>query len=664
MRKFKTTIASAVLSLRNSFPTMLPFLLAAVPGVLAVLVYLNSLGNPLLWDDLVYIAGDPFIRQSKNLLLLLNPLNLWYVLPIANSSRPVWVASALLDMTASGGALAPMRMTSILINAFNASLLYCAALLVCSRPRAALLAALLFAVHPLHTENVDILSFRTHMLALLFTLTALIFRRLAQEVAQRRRFALAYNCAAALSLLLALLSHEIAIVALPILLYFDFLPRRGAKLSIPEPAATRRKHYVWLTAMAIILVFFTLYRLPRSGYEIGDKKDSLTPLSSAVLTHGLMPAAESPMESASARATIAPPGPPAWNRVYESRLANFLTMSRIFGEYLRKLFVPYPLQADYSPRVSDSVKDGAVWLSWGAWLALAGLCWRLRKRSVLIPAGFVWLAVSLLPMSNIIRMYNIQAERYLYFPSAGFCLMLGGFLDLLGKRLGRRAWLLPVLAAPPLLIFSMLTVERNRDYEDEHSFYSSILRTDPSVPRALTNLSGYYLRHGDAAQAHELLLRAVAAYPQGAEPRGSLAELYLKQNRPQDALQALEPLFKEKGQYTLKTRFLHARILGKLGKTKAAMAVLDSALEVWPGNVPLLTSLAHYSLLANEPEAFLRQLKRSDLRHTSEDIKCYAALLYFKTGDAAEAKAALSYMNEQARQRCEFRIEQSGLSAQ
>ena len=652
--------------LQHFMLTALPFLLAAAPFLLAVAIYLNSLGNPLLWDDAIYIASDPFIRHTKNLFLLLNPLNLWYVLPIANSSRPVWVASALLDMIASGGALPPMRMTSILINGFNASLLYCAALLLCARPRAALLAALLFAAHPLHTENVDILSFRTHMLALMLTLTALIFRRLAQDSTRERRRAIIYNAAAALSLLMAMLSHEIALVALPLFLIYEFLPHRRAALAYapkPDTAQPYRKHYIWLSLLAVILVFFTLYRLPRGGYEIGDRKDSLAPLSESVRTHGLMPAAEASIESESARTQIVPPGPPAWHKVYDSPLANFLTMSRIFGEYLLKLCIPYPLQADYNPRVSDSPKDLAVWLSWAAWLTLAALCWRLRKRSVLIPAGFAWLTISLLPMSNIIRIYNIQAERYLYFPSAGFCLMAGGMLDLLAKRV-RRAWFLPVLMTPILLIFSFITIARNRDYKDALSFYSATIKTDPTVPRALVNLARHHMRSGDMETAHATLLRAVAAYPEGADPRDSLAEFYLAQKNPKAALETLAPLFSEKAQYTLKTRYLHALILEQLGKPSEAAEVLDAALNLWPGNVPLLTSLAHNSLASGRHELFLNQLKKTDLRHTSEGIKCYAALFSYKTGAPDQGRTALGYMNSQTRQRCEYRIGQAGINPQ
>ncbi|NLO91564.1 MAG: tetratricopeptide repeat protein [Elusimicrobia bacterium] len=658
-------LAAYTAKLTQKFRDWGPFLAAAAPCLLACLLYTNSLHNQLIWDDAIYVGADPFIRQPKNLFVVLNPANLWYVLPVSNSSRPIWLASAIMDLSASGGEFAPMRMTNLLINGFNASLVYCAALLISASPMAALASALLFAAHPLHTKNVNIISFRTHMLALAFLLAGFIFRQLARQQ-DRRSTTVICNAIALFSLLLSMLSHEIGVVGLPILVAYELLNRKNApqiqpatQQQPPQPPQPSAKTPIgWLLLLALLLSFFTIYRLPRAGYDIGPVKDTLTPLSDTMKKHGIMPPTPTPLDVDTVRSQIVPPGLPPWHAVYESRYSNFLTMSRIFGEYLLKMVLPYPLQGDYSPRISSSLADWRIWFSWAGWIALGTLCWRFRASSPLIPAGFVWLAISMLPMSNIIRLYNIEAERYLYLPSAGFCMMCGGFLHAWASRLRRPAAVTTAILIPILLAWGAVTIARNRDYKDARAFFSSIIRQDAQVGRALTNLAHYHIGRQEYPEARKLLAQAITVYPQGSEARTTLADMNVALKDYPSALETLQPLMTKGGDLSQKARHLHAIIMGETGKTSEAVKELCDALDLWPDSVPLLTSLAFYSIKQREPEIFLRKLAKTDKRHTSESVKCYGAMAYFQTGQPNEAKAMLGFMTEEKRSACLSKIRQ------
>jgi protein O-mannosyl-transferase len=114
-----------------------------------------------------------------------------------------------------------------------------------------------------------------------------------------------------------------------------------------------------------------------------------------------------------------------------SLLDRALTMLRVVPEWARLLLWPAHLQADYSPQelVASSgfgpVEAVGLLLAIGVIVAI----WVTRSRAPVCSFGLAWVAVALLPVSNVLIPTGILlAERTLFLPSIGFLLGLGGLV--------------------------------------------------------------------------------------------------------------------------------------------------------------------------------------------------------------------------------------------
>lgn len=153
---------------------------------------------------------------------------------------------------------------------------------------------------------------------------------------------------------------------------------------------------------------------------------------------------------------------------------------------VRLLVWPQVLSYDWSmdavPRVESVVdpRNAATALLYAALAAVARTAIR-RKRAVVAVAVAVSVA-SYVPASNALFYVGfVVAERVLYIPSVGYCLLVGCSAAALVKRArGRRsAAAVYVLYAATVAVYSARTVIRNRDWRDEESLYRSGIAVNP-----------------------------------------------------------------------------------------------------------------------------------------------------------------------------------------
>lgn len=130
--------------------------------------------------------------------------------------------------------------------------------------------------------------------------------------------------------------------------------------------------------------------------------------------------------------------------------------------YLRTLAVPYPL-------CLERTLPQAFWPFWLA--AFAGLAVYLRRSKESLFA-LSWIPITLLPFLHLISFSNVSpvADRYLYLPAAGLCLLLA--------RLP-----VPVLACLALL-WSGITVSRNLTYRSTRALFEQTASCAPLNARA------------------------------------------------------------------------------------------------------------------------------------------------------------------------------------
>jgi tetratricopeptide (TPR) repeat protein len=178
----------------------------ALVAAAAAVVYAGALRNGFVWDDGPLIATAPD-RPLSAVLFGRDEVGSYY--------RPLNRASYLLDAALFGRTPAGSHAVNVLLHAAACVLLYALALRLFERRVApALVAALLFAVHPLCSEPVLFVTARNNLFATVFVLAALLLACRGHDVLSAAAF------------LLGLLSKEPAAVALPLLLYLHRTPRR------------------------------------------------------------------------------------------------------------------------------------------------------------------------------------------------------------------------------------------------------------------------------------------------------------------------------------------------------------------------------------------------------------------------------------------------------
>ncbi|XP_043251643.1 protein O-mannosyl-transferase TMTC2-like [Colletes gigas] len=146
---------------------------------------------------------------------------------------------------------------------------------------------------------------------------------------------------------------------------------------------------------------------------------------------------------------------------------------------------------------------------------------------VVTSLGF--LVLPFLPASNLFFYVGfVIAERILYLPSVGACLIVGAAISgcyRVARRSGSRRRGRSVLLATAVLVclMSAKTLLRNKDWFDEESLYRSALNVNP--PKAYGNLGGILSAQGRVAEAEEAYVQALRYRPNMADMHYNLGVL-------------------------------------------------------------------------------------------------------------------------------------------
>jgi protein O-mannosyl-transferase len=495
-------------------------LVLAMAAVFAVTIalYLNSLSNNLVWDDEVFVGRNPFIHDCSNLKTVLNPVYLAKVLPVLMSARPMVNASLLLD-TCSGTAVRGMRVTNMLLHAANAVLVLTTAYVFTGALAPALLAGLIFGLHPAAAEPVAIITFRSQLLCMFFYLSALL-----TGVVYVRHKNPAFLAGSVLAFLAAALSNE-AGITFP--LVFALLV-----MIVEKNGASRKALFLHLSICAAAAAVYFWFRLPRGGYAL----TGAAPFGPAGLEF-LYPRALMPEGRPSGRLELL--SIPPWSAIYTDRKLCLFTMVDIAAGYLRDLLLPLRLNGDYNPPVIRTFYGALPGI---AALAAAGFgAFRLRRSAPLAAFGILFILAAFLPVMNVIPIYNIKADRYLYLPLAGFALITA-------SAAGAASGKVKKAVLPGLLLYVVflgaLTFSRNPVFRDSFTFFSAATAGGAIIPRAEINMAAVYFARGEAEKAGARFQRALAAQD-SYQIRLCWAEMEFFMGSRRKSLQLLETVLKE-----------------------------------------------------------------------------------------------------------------------
>ena len=476
--------------------------------LLCALLYGNTISNDFVFDDLLRIKHNPSIRSLRNIPPMFN-----FFAP-DRQYRPLRTATYALDYRLSGLNPKAYHISNILYHAAVSYLVFLMVRIVMRASRPALVAALLFAAHPVQTESVAYLSGRRDLLVALFFFAGMI-----AFLQYRRLFKAHFLIGVVCALGIGFLAKE-TILALPlVILCYDALFRPeapfsrspGGSLSRLARAASRslERHknlYVFLFSGCAAVAFYILYQ---------------SPVVSRVGLYG------------------------------GSLQTHIGTICRIAAYYVRLIAIPYPLCADYSYNtfpVSLGLGNPDTLLA-GALVVAIILGWtRLLQRDRILAFFCAWFFLTILPVAQIIPHHELMAEHHLYLPAAGFCAFFAWLLEkgLLRGQPARR-YLGYGIILLILVVYGTITVDRNRDWRDGKTLWSKTIMTAPNCARAHYNLGTICLKQGElesATREFEEALRIMPGYEKYnkkvwllfVKVYDNLGLLYLQAGRTDDAI--------------------------------------------------------------------------------------------------------------------------------
>ena len=515
--------------------------------LIAAATYSNHFHNDFHFDDNHTIQNNASIRDIRNIPAFFTNPATFSALPSNQSYRPLVTTTLALDYRLGGG-LNPVafHITSFSLFVIQCSLLVLLYRRVMDRARPdpanrwlALLAALLYAVHPVNAETVNYIIARSEILSTLGVVLALV---LFARGGPWRRYHL-YLIPAAL----AVLSKEIGAMFAPLLvLYIAFFER---EISLRELLRPRELQSLLRATWPSFVICF------------------------AIVGAGLRMAA-----------TYSPGGVSRWRYL--------LTQPFVIVHYVLSLFFPVHLSADTQwPLVADP-SDARLLVGLAFLVAALTFAWLMSRRKETRPIAFgvLWFFVTLLPTSSLVPLSEPMNDHRMYFPFVGLILAVVWSAALAMRH--RQA----LFAAPParaavvsavVAIFAGMiygTWQRNIVWRTEESLWLDATIKSPDNGRGLMNYGVIQLNKGNYPLADEYFERALQYTPHYAYLHVNIG--VLKGLLGQDA--EAERHFREAQRFDPNNPVSftsYARWLRTVGRTEEARLYLQRAVELSPGDV-------------------------------------------------------------------------------
>ena len=511
----------------------------AVLTALTAAAYASSFGASFQLDDYPVIVEDVALRLPQ---VFSSPLAMYRTHGVAGLSRFFGYLSFGVDRQLWGLDVRGFHATSLLVHLGASLFVYALALLLFRTPRlsrselaahapaVALVAAALFAVHPVQTQAVTYLVQRFTSLATLFGLAGTCAWLRYRLGSGRGRWGwLALSIAATVA---AMTTKEIA---------FTFP----------------------LMALAAEVLFFEGRLSPR-----------LLRLVPLLATMAIIPALVLAGGPVASRITAG--GEQALKMIRLERGDYLLTQARVVLTYLRLLVLPVDQNLVYDYPVEHSLSAPVV-LSGLAHLAALGGAILLARRSrrgepalALLAFGIVWFYVALSVESLAVVIVDVIFEHRVYYPSVGFCLAIASGAVLAVRRAAARWPAAPKLASAVALVavlaLAAATFARNGVWATEATLWTDVAEKSPGMPAAQYMVGVGHMRQGRYADAIAAFRRAAEVNPYFVTTYPELARAYALSSQPSRMLaaQALE-------------RYLSADFAG-------ALALWDRAVAAGPTN--------------------------------------------------------------------------------
>ena len=361
---------------------------------------------------------------------------------------------------------------------------------------AGLAAAALFAVHPIHTQSVTWIAGRTDLLATVFFLAALLFQQMAIDMPARltldprgwrRSYPVLLQILSLLFLAGALLSKEMAVTYPAVLfLHAVFITRAQPGNREIHIGEALKRWWFSLGASAGLVALYLLVRIVVVGRLVGYAHD-----------------------------------PHAWWVSADGPISRLLAVPSILAFYLRRALVPWWYAFESGIEPVGSLVDPGLWASLAGLAGLSFLTLRWRRREPAFVFGILLFLITILPVANILPIFESAMEHFAYLPSLGLIVAAVAF----GRSIARSRMTRVGICCAAVALLGSRSIARNADWEDEETFWRTTIRDSPSA-RAWNNLALLMRDRGDLEEAERAfteVLRLAPGLPSSHANMGAVA---------------------------------------------------------------------------------------------------------------------------------------------
>jgi tetratricopeptide (TPR) repeat protein len=428
--------------------------------LVSFVIFIPSLKNDFVWDDIPYILSRIDFLKISNQLPTVVPKKVkehkkqdYY--------RPTLHLSLALDNEIWDGKSHGFHLTNIIMHSFTTVFLFLLILLILKefnyslRGEVAFISSLLFALHPIHVESVSFIMARSDLLCAMFLSCFFIFYIKSYEK-------IIYFVLSLLFFFLALISKEVAFVFPVLIIIYDLL---RPKYPISK----------YITRYSICILLFVLYLYLR------NKAFVIIPEFSQSVLGGS-------------------------SGGFDRLIVIVKSFLNAYGFYVYKLFFPFSFNV--SPgRLPINVNYIII-----AFSLIFSLILFLYRKDRFYSLAAALITLSLMPavfVSVLDVVTSPYAERFLYIPSAGFCMILGYLLANSKDRFklpGYSTWILLVLIC---FIYAFFTVKEQFVWKNNFTLWKKAVQRSPKESMPHLNYGFSLMQQGDIDAAIAQFTKAV-----------------------------------------------------------------------------------------------------------------------------------------------------------
>ncbi|MBI4824083.1 MAG: phospholipid carrier-dependent glycosyltransferase [Nitrospirae bacterium] len=449
-------------------PYFYPLLVFLIPFI----VYLPTLWGVFYYDDNVVFLGHQVKRLAENPFLVFSKDI--HIVPGVGTPRSLHVFFLLVLYKVFGANPLPYHLFNLLFHSLTGVLIFLFLGRLTGKPNIALLAGIIFGLHPIHVENITFVTLGgTDLFYGFFSILSLFLYVLFRDKILKGRRNLLLLGLSVIAYFFSMLSKESAVTFIILYPLTEWLLETPSESRLQTPERSRWG-YLWALPHLIALLSMKWDYL-MAGTSIAV---SAVGVGTANIARG---------------------------RGIEDVILNL-------GFFIKSVTLPYPLSPFIKEFGNNVVLYSFALLS--VTVVVLGIV--LRKR--LIAYGALWFIATSLPYLLVPLLetnLTITAERYIYAPSIGFAILLSSAL----MGLSRKRKLLKSLLAFIFLGYSIIGVSYFFSaWRSESAFWRCAIKRNPDYVSGYLSLAGIELAEGNILGAKTLIMQGLY------KPKGMPAE--------------------------------------------------------------------------------------------------------------------------------------------